>query len=264
MTTALVGYTGFVGSNLASRHKFDDLYNTNNIHEIAGKSYKLVVSGANRADSFRINQNPEEDLRDVTSLVDQLSKTTIEKLVLISTVCVYPGDTSPDETTLLTEHGLTPYGQNRLHQERRLGEIFDTTIIRLPQLYGDNLKKGVIYDLLNDYRVEHIDPEGMFQYYDLRRVWGDIEIALRHGLTSFNASTPAIASAQIAREVFGVDISKNPTRRGDAYSEMYTRDMRTRHASLFGGKQGYLLDVESELRGIRSFAETFKARESGE
>lgn len=224
----------------------------------------MVVSAANRADSFRINQNPDEDLRAVDLLVDQLSQTRIDKLVLISTVCVYPGGTSPDETTPLTAKGLTPYGQNRLHQERRFGEMFETMIVRLPQLYGDNMKKGVIYDLVNRYRIEQIDPEGVFQYYDVRQLWQDIEIALNHGLASFNASNPALTSVSVAQDVFGIDISDNPNRSGDAYGRMYTRDMRTRHASLFGGEHGYLLSVDSELRGIRSFAETVRSREAGE
>ena len=46
MRTALIGHTGFVGSNLASSHRFDDVYNTANIAEIEGREYDLVVYGA--------------------------------------------------------------------------------------------------------------------------------------------------------------------------------------------------------------------------
>ena len=37
MRTALIGHTGFVGSNLAASHAFDDLYNTSNIEQIEGQ-----------------------------------------------------------------------------------------------------------------------------------------------------------------------------------------------------------------------------------
>jgi hypothetical protein len=37
MATALIGYTGFIGSNLARQFDFDDFYNSKNIDDIAGK-----------------------------------------------------------------------------------------------------------------------------------------------------------------------------------------------------------------------------------
>ena len=57
MKTALIGYTGFVGSNIAAAQDFTDCYNTRNISDIRGRSYDLVVSAATRADSHLINQN---------------------------------------------------------------------------------------------------------------------------------------------------------------------------------------------------------------
>jgi nucleoside-diphosphate-sugar epimerase len=252
--TALIGHTGFVGSNLASRFAFDDVYNTSNIDDIAGREYDLVVSAGNRADSFRINRDGPGDRRDVDALVDRLEQVRIGRLVLVSTVCVYPGGTSPDETTPLDEAGLTPYGANRLHQERRLQAAHDTLVLRLPQLYGDGLKKGVVYDLANDYRVEHIRPEVSFQYYDVRRLASDLTTALDAGIDSLNLATPAIRNDLIAREAFGTDISGNDPGPADPFADMYTKDMRTVHASLFGGADGFLMDEERELAEIVAFA----------
>ena len=44
MKTAIIGHTGFVGSNLLEAHAFDDLFNTSNIDQIAGREYDLVVT----------------------------------------------------------------------------------------------------------------------------------------------------------------------------------------------------------------------------
>src|SRR5690606_28248306 len=115
--TALIGYTGFVGSNLLDATGFDDLYNSKNIADIAGREYDLVVSAGNRADSHRINQDGAADLAEIDALVDTIQKARIGRLVLISTVCVYPWGGAPDEDTPLSPEGLTPYGANRLHQE---------------------------------------------------------------------------------------------------------------------------------------------------
>ena len=254
MRTALIGHTGFVGSNFASAYAFDDVYNTSNIDEIAGQEYDLVVSAAARADSHRINNHGHEDRTEIDAYVDLLSKVRIGKLVLASTVCIYPGDTSPDEATPLTEDDLTPYGANRLHMERRLGELFDLLPVRLPQLYGRGIKKGIVYDLMNDYRVEFIRPEARFQYYDLRRLWSDVRVALDAGVRALNIATPAVSSETIAREVFDRDISghtfdtpENP------FSRMYTRDMRTQHSGLYAGPEGYLMTARESIDAVRRF-----------
>src|SRR5947209_5768287 len=196
MHSALIGWTGFVGSNIDAAHEFTDRYNTSNIDDIRGGSYDLVVSAAARADSHRINNAGEQDRAEIDAYVELLSTVEIGKLVLVSTVCIYPGDTSPDETTPLSPEGLTPYGANRLHMEQSLAARFDTLALRLPQLYGIGLKKGVVYDLLNDYRV------------------------------------------------------------------MYTRDMRTVHAALYGGPDGYLLDEAGELAALTEFVREARAARS--
>lgn len=254
MTSALIGYTGFVGSNLLDAHSFDDLYNSSNITEIAGKEYDLVVSSGNRADSFRINTHGADDRAEIDSLVDLIAQARIKKLVLISTVCVYPQGGSPDEETALSEDGLTPYGANRLHQERRLADLFDTTAVRLPQLYGARLKKGVVYDLANDYRVEYIRPETIYQHYDVRRLWSDIETAVSADLRAVNIATAPVSNVDLAAEVFGIDISEQqPTAPESPFAQMYTRNMTTRYADMFGGANGYLAGREDEFAQLRRF-----------
>lgn len=256
MTTALLGYTGFVGSNLLASRSFDDRYNSQNISELAGRSYDLVVSSANRADSHRINQHGEADRAEIDQLISTIEKAEIKKLVLISTVCVYPGGSSPDEDTPLSPADLTPYGANRLHQERRLAETFDTLIVRLPQLYGANVKKGVVHDLANDYRVEFIRPAGVFQHYGVDRLWNDIRRALDLGLPAINIATPPLSNDVLAREVFGTDISgQTPEGAESPFAQMYTRDMRTLHADAFGGTGDYLMTSEEELDGLRRFVD---------
>jgi NAD dependent epimerase/dehydratase family len=263
--TALIGYTGFVGSNLAAAHDFTDVYNTRNINDIRGQTYDLVVSAAARADSHRINQHGAEDRAEIDAYVALLSSVDTAQLVVISTVCIYPGDTSPDETTPLSPAGLTPYGANRLHMEQVLSTRFATLALRLPQLYGIALKKGIVYDLMNSYRVEFIRPEGRFQYYDLRRLWADTQTALGAGLHTLNLATPALPTYRVAAECFGIDIADQRVSGPESpFAQMYTRDMRTIHAKLYGGPVGYLLDEEAELAALQQFVrEARQQKESG-
>lgn len=255
MRTALIGYTGFVGANVAAAHTFTDLYNSRNIGEIRGQSYDLIVSAANRADSHRINQHPADDLSEIDNYLAIVATVQAAKVIVVSTVCVYPGGTSPDETTPLSAEGLTPYGVNRLHAEQRLSEQFDTLVLRLPQLYGIGLKKGIVFDLLNDYRVEHIRPEGRFQYYDLRRLWADAQVVLDAGINALNVATPPLSSARVAAECFGIDIADQVVAGNESpFAQMYTRDMRTIHSDLFGGPPGYLMGESAEVAALRDFA----------
>jgi hypothetical protein len=260
MNSALIGYTGFVGSNLAAAHRFDDLYNSGNIDQIAGTHHDLVVSAANRADSFRINADPAPDREQILAMAATLSRARIDKLVLISTVCVYPAVEGPDEDTAVDPAALTPYGRHRLELENMLRARFDTTVLRLPQLYGRNLRKGIVYDLLHDYRVEHIDPNGAFQYYGLRRLWSDIQVALNHELDTVNLATPPLVNRRVAREVFGIELHDDPDRPApNRFSGMYTRSMTSRHADLFGGADGYLLSEADELAELHGFVQAERA-----
>jgi len=252
--TALIGYTGFVGSNILASHPFDDLYNSSNIDKISGKSYDLVVSAANAADSYRINQHPDEDLASIDDFARIVSKANIGKLVLVSTVCIYAASDRSDENTPISVDDITPYGRNRYHLEQVLADRFDTTALRLPQLFGLGLKKGIIYDLANDYRVEHIRPTGLFQYYGLNRLWSDIKVAIDNDLRELNVATPPISNATIAAECFDIDISSQvPPEPESEFSRMYTRNMTTVHSALFGRDDGYLMDEHDELSGIRQF-----------
>ena len=264
MTTALLGYTGFVGSNLLDSHAFDDLYNTSNITDIAGKEYDLVVASANRADSFRINTHGADDRAEIDALVDTVLTARIRKLVLISTVCVYPAGGAPNESTPLSEDGLTPYGANRLHQERRFQQAVDTTVIRLPQLYGARLRKGVVYDLANDYRVEYIRPQTRYQHYDVRRLWQEISAALEADLPALNVATPPLSNTELAREVFDMDISEQvPKEPESPFAQQYTRNMTTEHAAIVGAEGDYLCSRSSEITQLRGFVQGLRPIEGG-
>ena len=142
MKTALIGYTGFVGGNIKNQHEFDDYYNSKNISDIEGKEYDLVVSAANRAEMWRINQEPEVDRAEIEDFISHIETAKIKKLVLISTVGVYKNPNGANEDTPIETEGLLPYGVNRYYLEQFCRDNFDTTIVRLPGLFGDGLKKN--------------------------------------------------------------------------------------------------------------------------
>jgi hypothetical protein len=50
---ALIGHSGFVGTNLHRQRPFDYLYNSKNIGDICGRSFELIVCAGIPAASLR-------------------------------------------------------------------------------------------------------------------------------------------------------------------------------------------------------------------
>jgi hypothetical protein len=254
MKTALVGYTGFVGGNIGKQESFDDLYNSSNVADIEGKEYDLVVSAANRAEMWRINQEPESDLTEINEYIKHISKAKIKKLILISTVGVYKNPNGADENTPIDTDGLLPYGKNRYYLEEFCRGNLDTTIVRLPGLFGDGLKKNVIYDLLHDNNVAQIHKDGTYQYYNLGNIWKDIQTALKHNLPLVNFATPPVSTEEVAQHAFGIEFTNEPTDVKPAYW-----DMHTKYATVYGGSGDYLYAKQQELDEIKRFVERERA-----
>ena len=253
MKTALIGYTGFVGGNLKNQFEFDDLYNSSNIKDIEGKSYDLVVSAANRAEMWRINQEPEVDLAEINEFISHIRQAKISKLVLVSTVGVYKDPNGANEDTKIETEGLSPYGVNRYYLENFCRDNFDTTIIRLPGLFGPGIKKNVIYDLLNQNNVTAIHADGTYQYYNLENIWHDIKVALDNDIELINFATPPVSTSEVSEYSFGKTFTNKPEGTKPAYW-----DMHSKYASLYGGQGNYLYSKQDELNQIKDFVSKYK------
>lgn len=150
--SALIGYTGFVGSNLLEQTTFNECYNSKNIGEIAGQEFDLVVCAGVSAIKWFANQNPEIDLSNIADLKHNISKAVIKHLVLISTVDVYDMPVMVDEDHVPDVNKQDFYGKHRYELEQWVmhqPNISSYTIVRLPGLFGKYLKKNLIFDIMN-------------------------------------------------------------------------------------------------------------------
>jgi dTDP-4-dehydrorhamnose reductase len=229
-TSALIGYTGFVGSTLMKKMLFTHLYRRTNIHEIAGQTFDHVICSGMPAEKWKANQNPEADNENTYNLIHALSSCKAKEFVLISTIDIYHGTTGCHEG-IVAKPGHT-YGQNRLRLEEFVKERFPNYyIIRLPALFGNGLKKNAIYDLQNNNQIEKINPASRFQWYDLEWLSDDIKTCIEQGVREVNLFTEPISMKTIA-DLFFSGIELNP----DASFACY--DHRTRSRTIQGGPQG--------------------------
>lgn len=150
MKTELIGYSGFVGSNLRTQNNFDGLFDSKNVNDAYGTSPDLLVYSGVPAQKFLANSNPEKDFCTIENAIRNIININPKKIILISTIDVYKKTDGVNEDTKIIPEDLQAYGKNRYYLEQWVMDNFsDYLIIHLPALYGKNLKKNFIYDLIH-------------------------------------------------------------------------------------------------------------------
>ena len=113
MTTALVGYTGFVGSNIYASGEIDAAYNSKNIEEAYGTAPDLLIYAGLRAEKYLANNAPDKDMELILQAEENITKINPKRLVLISTIDVFKVPKDVDENSAIDTENLHLYGYNR-------------------------------------------------------------------------------------------------------------------------------------------------------
>ena len=300
---AIVGYTGFVGSNIYASSRFDAVYNSKNIVNAYNTNPDLLIYAGLRAEKYLANNAPEKDMQLIVQAEENIAKINPHKLVLISTIDVFKKPQNVNELSKIDVDGLHPYGYNRYKLEQWVRKNYsDALIIRLPGLFGKNIKKNFIYDYINVipfmltekkfaelvakkseiknyytlqengfYKVNvsedkkdklkglfreigfsalnFTDSRSRYQFYNLGRLWQDIQTALDHNITLWHPATEPVSAGELYKYLTGHEF-KNEL---DGIPSDY--DYRTIHGELFGGQNGYICNKETVMRDIKTFVE---------
>lgn len=254
MATALIGHTGFVGGALLQQTSFDDLYNSANIAEIEGRDYELIVCAGAPAVKWQANQQPAQDAANLSRLMNHLARASAQCLALISTVDVYPTPRAVNEDSPIDAAQAEPYGRHRFQLEEFARERFaQARVVRLPGLFGAGLKKNFIFDLMHANCLHLTHAASVFQFYDLSRLWSDLQVVLHHQLPLVNFATAPVSARAVAAKCFGVDFENGTEKQPARY------DMRSKHAALFGGVGDYLYSADETFERIRRFVTAQRA-----
>ncbi len=100
----------------------------------------------------------------------------------------------------------------------------------------------------NDFNaLAFTDSRSRYQFYNLGRLWSDIEKARAANLTLLHLCTPPIAAAEVYTAVTGKtwcnELAKPP----------FDYDLRSRYAEILGGSGEYLCSKQEELDDITRF-----------
>lgn len=173
----LVGDTGFVGSNLCANMVFDKTYNSKNVEEAFGSKPNMLIYAGVKGTKFLANKFPNEDKQNILNAINNIRLINPKKIVLISTVDVYDNLNQKNEDYVIDSTKLHTYGKNRYELEKWvINNINDYHILRLPAIYGLNLKKNFIHDLIfpapayltmSNYKILVQEKHSLENYYNL-------------------------------------------------------------------------------------------------
>ena len=307
---ALIGHTGFVGSNLMGQHQFGGLFNSTNIADIRGQQFETLVCTAVPATMWLANNNPDADRANILELFDRMRKVQVDRFVLVSTIGVYSDASKPVDENNTDFQTELAYGRHRREFEGLVTEHFPATLIlRLPALFGSNLKKNFLFDILNPVpsflkpevyetvlggvaasqrerinrsfvkddtarmwrferskhgfgatgaelgaifenayssAVQFTHADSMFQFYGLRRLWQDIERAIKADIGVLNLATEPLRAGDIYYALKGREMTAQTAPKA-------IQDMRSCHSELWSRGDGYLYGADDTLADLQAF-----------
>jgi NAD-dependent epimerase/dehydratase family protein len=249
MRRALIGHTGFIGGTLLAAGGFTHTYNSQNFHSLAGERFDEIVCAGISAVKWLANKDPEADWAGIQRLLDVLAQVQAGRLLLISTIDVYPDAARAlDEDAALADVPNEAYGRHRQAVEQWVIDRFPVcSIVRLPALFGEGLKKNALYDLLNDNQIEKINPASAFQWYPTARLSGDLARIADAGLPIVNLFTEPLTTRDIVDRFFpGASV-------GSEAGPVVRYALRTKHAALFGGAAPYVMSGNQVLTAMSDF-----------
>ena len=100
----------------------------------------------------------------------------------------------------------------------------------------------------NDFNaLAFTDSRSRYQFYNLGRLWSDIEKARAAHLTMLHLCTPPISAAEVYTAVTG------KTWKNELAKSPFDYDLRSRYAAVLGGSGDYLCTKQEELDDITRF-----------
>lgn len=246
---ALIGHTGFVGGNIQRQWEFSHFYNSRNISEIEGQSFDLLVFAGVQARRWWANLHPDKDRAGIQSALSHLEEVQADRVVVISTIDCTPPERGADENSRAQGKELCAYGGNRLEMEKWFKERWESRacVVRLPDLFGPGLKKNALFDLIHDNLLEKVNPDSIYQFYDLSLLGEHLDVAVQHELPLVQLVTEPCTIEEVRAQLF-------PHREiGSEAGGAVVHEFRSVHAELFGGSDGYVLMRSEVMNRLASF-----------
>lgn len=100
--------------------------------------------------------------------------------------------------------------------------------------------------------LQFTDSRSEFQFYPLKRLWSDINIALENKIELLHTATEPISAGEIYKFLYGREFMNETAGVPAKY------DYRTRYSGLYGQDGGYIMGKEEVLLEIQKFIKSTK------
>jgi hypothetical protein len=237
-----------IGRALARSISFDHVFTATNLEQAVQDDLGQVTVTALAPLAWSANRAASEDLMSIRRLQEVMATCRIASLTLISTCAVYPAPWRVDESTPINPALLPPYARHRYDLERWCEDRWDTTVVRLPHVFGGPHRSETRNPARDLARFAALNPASTKQHYDLDRLASDLEAVRTLGLRLVNLVTPPLANERVLRDLLGV--APLP---GAAAVHAVIRDVRSEHADALGGADGYLETEDQALARIADY-----------
>jgi nucleoside-diphosphate-sugar epimerase len=234
----LIGSTGFVGGHLLKSHPFDQAVHRSNLGEIEGRETDLLICAGLPAEKWKANLDPQSDWSNMSNLAQMLGTVKSKKSILISTIDVYQPAIDVSENDQTSLNGVDAYGRHRAWFEVYFKMHFpDSLIIRLPGLFASDLRKNLIFDLLNRKtdQLKKVNKKSKYQFFNVADTWDVIQKCLSNNISTLNVTSEPVSAQEISK-LFDVEL-------GESSTELQY-DIKSIYDDIFNGKRGYLFSKE--------------------
>ncbi|MDR1118795.1 MAG: NAD-dependent epimerase/dehydratase family protein [Bifidobacteriaceae bacterium] len=237
-----------IGRALARIMPFDQVYSGNSVEQAVREDLDHLTVTALAPLAWATNRAASEDLMSIRRLQEVVATCRFDTLTLISTCTVYPVPYRVDESTPINPALLQPYARHRYDLERWCQDRWDTTVVRLPHVFGGPYRSETRNPARDLARFAALNPASTKQHYDLTRLGADLAAVQAEALPLVNLVTPPVSNGRVLTELMGV-----PPLPGAESIPVVARDVRTRHADRLGGAGGYLETEEAEVSRIAAY-----------
>jgi len=252
----LIGNTGLIGTTLKDSISFDYEFNSSNINELLNLDLSRpcdLYLACLPATKWKVNKNPQLDLDNIFKILNVISKKNYGTVILYSTIDVYTDCPTLSDESCALEVKAPSYGSNRLLFEKLVESTLSyqkLLTIRLPALFGNHIKKNILYDLLNNNNVNKINYNSAYQWYNLNNLVHDTNHCLnlyRNSKTyTINLFTEPIHTSKIL-ELFNIKKSQIDTK-----SNQIEYNFKTNSNPV-----GYIKTKDEVLNEIKNFVTTY-------
>ena len=179
MKVGIIGYRGFVGSAIFEFFIRKSGFLTygidrTNWEKFIDMKFDIIVDCDGNSSKFIASKDPVYDIEaNVVNEFKVISHFSFNKLILLSTVDVYNDKSKPETTNediTINPLTLSNYGFSKYVRELSVMRTRkDWAILRLGGMVGKGLKKGPVFDILNDSMI-FLHPESRLQFINTEMV----------------------------------------------------------------------------------------------